>query len=95
MNASVPLLLLGIIVAAVSLLPEAFTCLASEVANRYNDDYEAELVDLTDEELEQICTSRGFELVHEVDANTGELETYTHQDYVDAASECLQIEAEL
>ena len=59
---------------------------------------QAEDIDLdvmSDEELEEICTSRGFELVREMDATTGEPLVYTHQDYVDAASECLQIEADL
>lgn len=44
---------------------------------------------MTDDELEEICTSRGFELVRETDT------VYNHQQYVDAASECLQIEADL
>ena len=46
---------------------------------------------MTDEELEEICTSRGFELVRDDDDTI----VYTHQDYVDAANECLQIEADL
>jgi hypothetical protein len=48
-----------------------------------------DLVDMTDEELEEICTSRGFELIRE------DGRVYTHEDYVDAASECLQIETDL
>ncbi len=48
-----------------------------------------DLVDMTDEELEEICTSRGFELIRE------DGQVYTHEDYVDAASECLQIETDL
>ena len=58
-------------------------------------DEDKNLEDMTDEELEEICTSRGFELVREFNATTGDLLVYTHQDYVDAASECLQIEADL
>jgi len=50
---------------------------------------------MTNEELEEICTSRGFELIHETDENTGEEIVYTHQDYIDAATECLQIEEDL
>ena len=50
------------------------------------------LEEMTDEELEEICTSRGFELVRDDDDDTV---IYTHQDYVDAANECLQIEADL
>ena len=49
------------------------------------------LEEMTDEELEEICTSRGFELVRADDDTI----IYTHQDYVDAANECLQIEADL
>lgn len=58
------------------------------------DDY-IDLEDMSDEELEEICISRGFELVREFNATTGKPLVYTHQDYVDAASECLQIEADL
>lgn len=54
-----------------------------------------DLDEMSDEELEDICKSRGFELVRELNATTGEPILYTHQDYVDAASECLQIEADL
>jgi hypothetical protein len=59
------------------------------------EDEDINLEDMTDEELEAICTSRGFELVRELNATTGEPILYTHQDYVDAANECLQIEADL
>eukprot|EP00584_Thalassiosira_punctigera_P002511 CAMPEP_0172543802 /NCGR_PEP_ID=MMETSP1067-20121228/14097_1 /TAXON_ID=265564 ORGANISM="Thalassiosira punctigera, Strain Tpunct2005C2" /NCGR_SAMPLE_ID=MMETSP1067 /ASSEMBLY_ACC=CAM_ASM_000444 /LENGTH=233 /DNA_ID=CAMNT_0013330277 /DNA_START=331 /DNA_END=1032 /DNA_ORIENTATION=+ len=51
---------------------------------------------MSDEELKEICTSRGFELVRvEVDMDTGEPMIYTHQDFVEAAGKCLQIEADL
>jgi CHASE3 domain sensor protein len=59
-----------------------------------DDDY-IDLDAMSDEELEDICKSRGFELVRELNTTTGEPILYTHQDYVDAASECLQIEADL
>ena len=60
-----------------------------------NDDEEYyNLEAMTNEELEEICTSRGFELVHEQDDNGKEI-VYTHQDYIDAATECLQIEEDL
>jgi hypothetical protein len=45
---------------------------------------------MSDEELEYICTSRGFELAEKDDDIV-----YPHQYYVDAAWECLQIEAEM
>ena len=60
-----------------------------------NDEEYYNLEAMTNEELEEICTSRGFELVHEIDDNTGEEIVYTHQDYIDAATECLQIEEDL
>ncbi|KAL3805647.1 hypothetical protein HJC23_005891 [Cyclotella cryptica] len=59
-----------------------------------DDDY-IDLDEMSDEELEEICKSRGFELVRELNATTGEPILYTHQDYVDAATECLQIESDL
>mmetsp|Transcript_19990 Transcript_19990/g.36150 ORF Transcript_19990/g.36150 Transcript_19990/m.36150 type:complete len:287 (-) Transcript_19990:265-1125(-) len=93
--------LLTLLFTAASMCPETFTCVASsesEVANKTGDDEDDEfydLIDMSDEELEEMCISRGFELVREVDGNTGELVLYTHQDYVDAANECLQIEEDL
>lgn len=70
-----------------------------EYENEHGDaDRDGDYIDLdemSDEELEDICKSRGFELVRELNATTGEPILYTHQDYVDAASECLQIEADL
>ena len=60
----------------------------TSTANGDDDEY-IDLIDMTDEELEEICTSRGFELVRE------DGQVYTHQDYVDAATECLQIETDL
>ena len=50
---------------------------------------------LTNDELVAICTDRGFELVTDVDDATGEPLSYSHDDYVDAARECLQLEAEM
>lgn len=43
-------------------------------------------------ELEEICTSRGFSLQPEEGFSKDE---YTHEDYVDAAIQCLAIEAEI
>lgn len=60
----------------------------TSITNGDDDEY-IDLVDMTDEELEEICTSRGFELVRE------DGQVYTHKDYVDAATECLQIETDL
>jgi len=50
---------------------------------------------LSNDELVAICTDRGFELVTDVDDATGEPLSYSHDDYVDAAHECLQLEAEM
>ena len=50
---------------------------------------------MTKEELEEICTSRGFELVKEQDKESGEMATYSHDDYVNAAKQCLEIEGEM
>ena len=50
---------------------------------------------MTDEELEKICTSRGFELVKEKDKESGETTTYSHYDYVNAAKQCLEIKGEM
>jgi len=54
-----------------------------------------DLQSLTNEQLEEICTSRGFELVDEVDEQTGQPKEYSHDDYVNAAKQCLQIEGEM
>lgn len=52
---------------------------------------EIDLYSLSDAELEEICTIRGFELVHEED----ETQTFTHDDYVEAARQCLAIERDM
>lgn len=60
-----------------------------------NDDEDMDLESMTNEELEDICTSRGFEVVKEKDKETGDTKIYTHDDYVNAAKQCLEIEAEM
>ena len=70
-------------------------------ANEENTEDDDELVqfvnlqDLNNTELENICTSRGFELIPEVDPNTGEPLEFTHDDYVEAAQQCLDVETEM
>ncbi len=54
-----------------------------------------DLDDMSDEELEKICTSRGFELATGKNDNRDDQIVHTHQYYVDAAWECLQIEPEM
>jgi hypothetical protein len=48
---------------------------------------EIELDSLSDQELEEICTLRGFELVKEG--------VFSHDDYVEAARQCLAIEQDM
>ena len=60
-----------------------------------DDEQEVDLASLTDEELEEICTSRGFEVVKEKDEETGEFKKYSHEDYINAAKQCLDMEAEM
>ena len=57
-------------------------------------DAEISLESMTNEELEELCTSRGFELVKELDENGVEGEI-TREDYIDAARQCLEIESEM
>jgi len=56
-------------------------------------DLERRLKGLTDDELEQICIERGFELItDELDEETGLPVVSMHQDYIDAAIQCIQME---
>ena len=53
---------------------------------------ERRLQKMSKEELEEICTERGFELIKdEIDSSTGQPVVSTHQDHVDAAWQCLQM----
>lgn len=55
----------------------------------------ASLDDLTDAELERICTSRGFELLREEEnGESGDI-IYKHKYYVEAAEQCLAIAEEI
>lgn len=59
----------------------------------YSDD---ELIAMTDEELEQICVSRGFEIARDqVDPATGLPYEIGHEDFVEAAKTCISIEQEM
>lgn len=70
-----------------------------DVEDEYsNDNIIIDLDAMTDEELKEICTSRGFELIREnlnYNNDDDDDDEHTHQDYVDAARECLQVEAEM
>jgi len=58
------------------------------------DDGDFDLEKMSKEELEAICTSRGFELVKEK-SESGKLIEYSQQDFIEAAQQCLAIEAEM
>jgi exonuclease VII small subunit len=53
------------------------------------------LDDLTDAELENICTSRGFELLREEENGENGDIIYNHKYYVEAAEQCLAIAEEI
>ncbi len=55
-----------------------------------------DLTAMTDDDLEQICVSRGFEILRDaVDPSTGLAYALSHDDFVDAAQSCLEIEREM
>ncbi len=94
------------LLALLEVLPCCFASSSSEdeiildsATNGATGRHEYEYVDLdnmSDEELEEICTSRGFQLATEKnDKSDDQILVHTHQYYVDAAWECLQIEAEM
>ena len=74
---------------------EAYAETAVAVDAEAVDYSQVDLNTLTNDELVAICTDRGFELVFEQDDATEEPLEYTHEDYVDAARECLKLEAEM
>lgn len=61
------------------------------------DEYSDEVLkNMTSEELERICTVRGFEIsLSEIDPTTGLPYEMTHEDFVEAAKQCLEIEREM
>lgn len=55
-----------------------------------------DLHSLSDEELETICSVRGFELYEgEINEDTGNEFEFSHEDYVEAAKQCLAVEREM
>lgn len=55
-----------------------------------------DLTAMTDEDLERICVSRGFEILRDaIDPTTGLPYTLSHEDFVEAAQSCLEIEREM
>jgi hypothetical protein len=72
------------------------TVLGQIVGEQQIDYNEIDLNALSDDELEAICRTRGFELVKdEIDPNTNEVYKLTHEDFVEAATRCLAIEHEM
>jgi len=73
------------------------SCMGDDLKDDYSggqDPEENYLQTLSDRELEQMCNMRGFELVKETDKN-GNPKQYSHDDYIDAATQCLEIETEM
>jgi hypothetical protein len=55
-----------------------------------------ELTAMTDDELEQICVKRGFTILRDaIDPATGKPYDLSHDDFVEAARQCLEIEQEM
>jgi hypothetical protein len=51
---------------------------------------------MTEDELEQICIVRGFQILRdEIDPTTGLPYELSHNDFVEAAQRCLEIEEEM
>lgn len=51
---------------------------------------------MTDKELKQLCFVRGFDIVAvDEDSETGEIHEYSHDDFVQAARQCLGVEREM
>ena len=59
-----------------------------------NEDGDFDMEKMSKAELESICRTRGFELVNETDTS-GNLIEYLHHDNIEAAQQCLAIEAEM
>lgn len=57
--------------------------------------HDFDLESMTIEELEDLCISRGFELVKEIDPDTGAPKEFSKEEYIEAAKQCLEIEAEM
>lgn len=54
------------------------------------------LTAMTEDELEQICITRGFQILRdEIDPTTGLPYELSHDDFVEAAQRCLDIEQEM
>lgn len=87
-----------LILATAFIIQQSFSrggdALESTSSSAVEDEDEIDLNSLTDTQLEEFCTDRGFVLVRDKSASAKEIE-YSHDDYVDAARQCLAIEAEM
>jgi hypothetical protein len=83
------LLLHVIVLISLLLLPQLAFAQSSVMSPR---DLERRLKNMSNQELEEICIERGFELItDELDDETGLPVVSTHQDYIDAAIQCIQM----
>eukprot|EP00548_Thalassiothrix_antarctica_P019629 CAMPEP_0194193906 /NCGR_PEP_ID=MMETSP0154-20130528/75290_1 /TAXON_ID=1049557 /ORGANISM="Thalassiothrix antarctica, Strain L6-D1" /LENGTH=395 /DNA_ID=CAMNT_0038918283 /DNA_START=105 /DNA_END=1292 /DNA_ORIENTATION=+ len=55
----------------------------------------AHLYDMSDTELEGICTNLGFQLLDNTDPDTGESIPKTHDTYIEAAKQCLTVQEQM
>mmetsp|Transcript_6969 Transcript_6969/g.7729 ORF Transcript_6969/g.7729 Transcript_6969/m.7729 type:complete len:369 (+) Transcript_6969:140-1246(+) len=55
----------------------------------------AHLYDMSDMELEGICTNLGFQLLDNTDPDTGESIPKTHDTYIEAAKQCLTVQEQM
>jgi len=69
---------------------------AQTTSKGLDNEFGMDLHNMTESELEKICTDLGFALQKDiVDDATGEVIVFSHGDYVEAARQCLSIEKEL
>ena len=64
-----------------------------DIDSYIRDELGLDLESMSERELEQVCEDRGYEMVKdEIDEDTGKLLISSHDDYVDAAKQCLSIQ---
>jgi hypothetical protein len=57
------------------------------------DELGLDLTSMSERQLEKLCEDRGYEVAKdEMNEETGKPLVFTHQDYVDAARQCLSIQ---
>jgi len=73
---------------------EITTTTATTTVVEEEDPYEF-LQEMSDMELELVCTNLGFQLLDPTDPTTGEAVMKTHDHYIEAARQCLSIQEEM